>query len=202
MTEQIRFATVADAKALLAIYAPYVTDTTITYEYEIPTVEDFSNRIASISNAYPYLVYVVDGEIAGYAYASRFRPRKAFDWDVETSVYVKEEFHHKKVAHKLYTALFSLLEEQGFYQIYAYINAPNPKSTKFHEKFGFKETAFYENTGYKLGMWCNLSCMVKSLRQITSDTVPDAISSVHELDPAFIKKTLCLTGSETDGTRL
>lgn len=186
MTEQLRFASAADAKALAAIYAPYVQSTTITYEYDAPTEEEFRERIEEILKKYPYLVYVINGEIAGYAYAGIFRTREAFQWDAETSVYVKEAFHHKGVARKLYTALLALLKEQGFYHVYAYIDTPNPKSTKFHEKFGFKEIAYYENTGYKLGMWCHLSCMSLPLRPITPELIPEKVLSIHEIAPVRI----------------
>ncbi|MDO5520176.1 MAG: GNAT family N-acetyltransferase [bacterium] len=190
MTHNIRFATPGDAKELLDIYAPYVETTAITFEYDVPSVEEFTQRIETISQSYPYLVYLVDGEIAGYAYASTFRTRAAFMWDVETSVYVKPEFHQKKVAAKLYEALLSLLTKQGFYNCYAYISVPNPKSTHFHEKFGFTEIASYPDTGFKLGQWCSLSCMHKELNPIITTEAPKPFLTIHKLDQEFIRQTL------------
>lgn len=192
MKHEITFASSTDAKELLAIYAPYVKNTTVTFEYDVPSVEEFAHRIETISEKYPYLVYKIDGKIAGYAYASTFKTRAAFMWDVETSIYLSEEFHSKNIAHKLYEAMFALLKEQGFYNCYAYISVPNPKSTRFHEKFGFTEIATYPNTGYKLNEWCSLSCMQKSLKEIHTQVAPAPYKTIHELSPAFVASILSL----------
>ena len=190
MTETITFATVDDAKHLVEIYAPYVTNTTITFEYEIPSVEEFASRIKKISSTYPYLVYRVDGVPVGYAYASQFQSRAAFMWDVETSIYVKEEYQNRKIAKKLYDALFTLLKAQGFYNAYAQIAYPNPKSIRFHEKYDFMEIARYRNTGFKLNTWCDLICMEKHLINVNSDIAPKPFLNIHELDASLVANIL------------
>ena len=191
MRHTITFGKQSDAKELLAIYSPYVEETTISFEYVSPSLVEFEHRISTITNTYPYLVYRIGEEIVGYAYASSFKTRAAFMWDVETSVYIKPEYHQSGVARKLYTILISLLKKQGFYHVYAYICIPNNKSVRFHEKFGFAHGATYKNTGYKLGQWCDLLCMEKHLQEITPTTTPTPPISIHELERSFITDTIC-----------
>lgn len=186
MSHTITFASTKDAKELLAIYTPYVKETTISFEYEPPTVLEFANRIETISKNYPYLIYKINGEIVGYAYASTFKTRTAFMWDVETSIYVKPEYHQAGIAKKLYDVLLPLLEYQGFYKAYAYICIPNNKSVGFHEKFGFTHGAIYKNTGFKLNTWCDLLCMEKELRQITSETIPVPYTPITQVPTEVI----------------
>ena len=186
LNEQLRFASEDDAEALLAIYAPYVADTVITYEYEVPSVSEFRERIASIAKKFPYLVYEVDGQIVGYAYGNTFRTRAAFQWDVETSIYLTEDAKHKGIAKKLYDVLLALLRAQGFYHAYAYIDIPNEASTRFHKKLGFEEIAVYPSCAFKLGRWCTLSCMELSLTEITEDRVPSAIVPITDLDASLL----------------
>lgn len=99
-----------DAADILAIYATYVTDTAITFETKVPTLEDFSKRIETIQNDYPYLVCEVDGKVVGYAYASKHRERAAYRYSVEVSVYVAQDHHHKGIGKALYKSLFAALE--------------------------------------------------------------------------------------------
>ena len=110
---KIRIAKVEDAETLLAIYAPYVEQTAITYEYEVPTLEDFSARIAHTLEKYPYLVGEQEGQPVGYAYAGAFKTRAAYDWSVETSIYVKRDVRGRGVGRKLYETLEKLLGKQG-----------------------------------------------------------------------------------------
>lgn len=190
MNHTITLAKQSDAKELLAIYSPYVEETTISFEYLPPTVEDFSHRIETITKTYPYLIYRIEEEIVGYAYASTFKTRAAFMWDVETSVYVKPEYHQAGVARKLYEVLLELLKKQGFYQVYAYICIPNRKSVRFHEKMGFSHCAIYKNTGFKHGQWCDLLCMEKQIQAITPTMPPTPPLSIDELDKVFIRNTI------------
>lgn len=149
----IRFATPDDAPAILAIYAPYITDTTITFEYDIPTVAEFAQRIETIQQQYPYLVAELDRQLLGYAYASKHRDRPAYQWSVETSVYVHPDGHRRGIARQLYTLLFDFLRRQGYYNAFAGITMPNPKSEAFHRTMGFSYIGTYDNIGYKMGAW-------------------------------------------------
>jgi len=152
----LRLATPADAAGILKIYAPYIENTSLTFETEVPSVTDFADRISHYLENWPWLVYEKDGKIAGYAYASRYRERTAYQWSVESSVYIHSDFHRAGIATILYTALFQLLQLQGFNTVYAVINLPNDKSVAFHEKLGFSYFATYEKVGYKLGQWKNV----------------------------------------------
>ncbi|NLL76892.1 MAG: N-acetyltransferase [Clostridiales bacterium] len=159
----IRIAKKEDAKQLLAIYAPYVTNTAITFEYEIPSEEEFRNRIIRTLEKYPYLVLEQEKEILGYAYASAFKGRPAYDWAVETSIYVKEGVHGKGIGKKLYTALEEILKKQHIINMNACIAYPNPESIVFHEKSGYKTVAHFTKCGYKLGKWYDMIWMEKML---------------------------------------
>ena len=101
----IRTAVQQDAKVLLEIYAPYVKKTAITFEYDVPSVEEFARRISKVLQKYPYLVAEVNGEPVGYAYAGPFKERAAYDWAVETTVYVRENMKKSGIGRALYTAL-------------------------------------------------------------------------------------------------
>jgi L-amino acid N-acyltransferase YncA len=153
MTTQIRVAEPVDAPEIVAIYAPYILHTSTSFEYDVPTVDEFSARIENGLRTLPWLVCDHDGSIIGYSYATHHRERKAYQWSVETSVYVKEGFHGKGVALTLYTALFNLLKKQGFVNAYAGISQPNSRSVAFHSKCGFTDVGLYKKVGYKAGAW-------------------------------------------------
>jgi phosphinothricin acetyltransferase len=149
----IRQATEQDAPAMLAIYQPFILNTSITFESLVPTAEAFAGRIKTYLENWPWLVCEIDGQIAGYAYGSRYRERTGYQWCVESSVYVQETFQRSRAGKALYTALLDILKMQGYRNIYAVINLPNEKSVAFHESMGYKWIASYENVGYKLGQW-------------------------------------------------
>jgi phosphinothricin acetyltransferase len=152
----IRIALPVDAAPMLDIYRPYIENTSITFETETPTREAFAARVAHYLEKYPWLVYEVDGEIAGYAYASQYRERVAYQWSVECSVYIGDAFKRQGIASKLYMALFEILKTQGFMNVYAVINLPNDQSVALHERLGFRWFATYERVGFKLGRWKNV----------------------------------------------
>ncbi|TAL48682.1 MAG: N-acetyltransferase family protein, partial [Chitinophagaceae bacterium] len=149
----IRLATPADTAAILEIYSPFILNSGITQETELPTLKVFQQRIISTLEERPWLVCELEGEIAGYAYAGRHRERKGYQWSVEPSVYINEKFYRHAVAKALYTALFDILKLQGYVNAYAVITLPNEKSVAFHEKFGFSYLTTYKKIGYKLGQW-------------------------------------------------
>ena len=152
----IRIAAASDAAAILNIYAPYIENTSYTFETEVPTTESFQQRIKDYVQTYPWLVCEIDGRIAGYAYASKHRERLAYQWSVEISVYVHDDFQRAGVGKALYSALIEILKLQQFRNVYAVINLPNDKSVAFHESMGFEHFATYKNVGYKLGKWKNV----------------------------------------------
>lgn len=159
----IRMAEPADAAALLAIYAPYVTDTAITFEYEVPSREEFARRIAHTLERFPYLVAEKKGALVGYAYASPFKERAAYDWAVETSIYLAMEERGQGTGFLLYQALEDILTRQNVLNVNACIAYPNPGSIRFHEKLGYLTAAHFTRCGFKLGQWWDMVWMEKML---------------------------------------
>ncbi len=149
----IRIIAPKDYEAVLEIYAPYITDSIISFEYEVPTLEEFTSRINAIKQTHPFLVAEHYHKIVGYAYSSIHRQRTAYQWSAECTVYLEEAFHRKGIAQKLYTVLFDIMRLLGYYTVYAGIGIPNQKSIAFHQAMGFTEVGIYKNSGYKLGQW-------------------------------------------------
>lgn len=160
----LRPATVDDAAEMLAIYAPYVIQTTVSSEYDAPTLEEFTRRIRTFTEKLPWLVCIIDGEVAGYGYASPHRTRAAYQWSVETSIYVAQDWHRHGIAGAIYAALFEVLAMQGYYNIYVGITSPNERSMKFHKSMGFVISGAYQESMYKFGQWRDVLWMGKSLR--------------------------------------
>ena len=153
MTWQIRLATSLDAAAIAEIYRPAVVSAPTSFELEPPDAQEFQRRIEKTLAGHPWLVCEHEDQVAGYAYASRHRERAAYQWCVDTSVYVDFKFHRRGIGHALYTSLFRILIAQGFYTAYAGITLPNPGSVGLHESVGFKPLCVYRSVGYKLGSW-------------------------------------------------
>lgn len=164
----IRTAVQQDAKVLLEIYAPYVKKTAITFEYDVPSVEEFARRISKVLQKYPYLVAEVNGEPVGYAYAGPFKERAAYDWAVETTVYVRENMKKSGIGRALYTALEEALAAQGILNLNACIAFPENEdeyltrdSVKFHERMGFETAGRFHKCGCKFGRWYDMVWMEK-----------------------------------------
>jgi phosphinothricin acetyltransferase len=153
----IRDARASDAKALLDIYRPFVTDTAVSFELEPPTVAEFEARIAAAQSRWSWLVGERNGQIAGYAYASAFRTRAAYQWTVETSAYVDPAHRGQGVARALYLRLFEVLIAKGYCNAYAGIALPNDASIAFHKSFGFTSVGVFHRGGWKFGTWHDIS---------------------------------------------
>ncbi|MET0392631.1 MAG: N-acetyltransferase family protein [Chitinophagaceae bacterium] len=184
----IRLATPADAAAILAIYTPYITDTSYTFETEVPSAETFAARITAYLAQWPWLVCEIDGRVAGYAYGARYRERTGYQWCVESSVYIHDDYRRRGVGEALYTALLALLREQGYRNVYAVINLPNEKSVAFHEKMGFTWFATYEKVGYKLGRWKDVGWWQCIVNDYTDE--PAVPVSFAALDKGFLSPVL------------
>lgn len=155
--KKLRFAGKADAAAVLRIYEDYIKNTTVTFETEVPTLTEFEERMERITARFPWLVCEVDGEIAGYAYASKHGERAAYRWSADLSVYVSERFQRRGIATAFYEALTEILRRQGYFTVYAGVSTPNPKSEAFHTSLGFRNLGEFRNAGYKLGNWCGVA---------------------------------------------
>jgi phosphinothricin acetyltransferase len=180
----LRLATPGDAKGILDIYAPYIQNTSFTFETEIPSIGEFAERIRTYLVNWPWLVCEIDGIIGGYAYATRHRERTAYQWCTESSVYIRDEYQRAGIAKALYTALLEILKKQGFRNVYAVINLPNDKSVAFHERCGFKYFATYEKVGYKLGQWKNVGWWRLKINEFGDE--PAAPIKFAELNKDFL----------------
>jgi L-amino acid N-acyltransferase YncA len=142
-----------DAPQIAEIYRPYCEENCVSFEEVAPGTSEVEARIEKITRRLPYLVDDRDGVIAGYAHASPHREKAAYRWAVESTIYVRGDFHGKGVGRGLYTELFNRLRDQGLVKAYAGILVPNPSSQAFHEAMGFTLVGIYRKVGYKLGAW-------------------------------------------------
>jgi L-amino acid N-acyltransferase YncA len=170
MATSIRLATDADVPAITDLYRPIVETTAISFETEPPGEDEMRRRIHDTLTRYPWLVLDRDGEIGGYAYATQHRVRAAYQWSVDTSIFVHPSFRRSGVGHGLYASLFAILAAQGYFNAYAGIALPNPASVALHERAGFEPLGVYRRVGYKFGAWHDVGWWQLVLRQ-------------HEIDP-------------------
>ena len=168
----IRVARVEDAAEILAIYAPVVKTTAISFELEPPSLATIQQRVAAILQNHPWLVYEHQEHICGYAYASRHRDRAAYQWSTDVTIYVHPEWHRRGVGHALYTSLLAVLRLQGFFNAYAGITLPNPASVGLHESVGFQPLGVYREVGYKLGAWHDVGWWSLALHPKVPDPEP------------------------------
>ena len=164
----IRTATANDAEELLTIYAYYVENTAITFEYDVPTLEEFTQRIENTLKKYPYLVAEKNGEILGYAYAGVFKDRAAYGWSAETTIYLKQDAVKCGLGRMLYETLEKEMKKRGFLNLYACIGYPidddeylTKNSAEFHAHLGFETVGEFHKCGYKFGRWYNMIWMEK-----------------------------------------
>lgn len=194
MNSKIRMATPLDAEELLAIYAPYVTDTAITFEYTVPSIEEFRERIQHTLKKYPYLVAEDADGIVGYAYAGPFKERAAYDWAVETTIYVNRNKKKQGIGKELYYALEQALKLQNILNLNACIGYPKEEdayltkdSVRFHERMGYRLVGEFYQCGYKFGHWYNMVWMEKHMGEHGENPLPvRQFEEVQEEVSAFL----------------
>ena len=157
----IRIATENDVPAMLAIYAPYVENTTYSFEYVPPTLDQFVQRFTKYTRQCPWLVWEEDGKVLGYAYASLPFERAAYAWCAEVSIYLAPEIHGRGIGKQLYAAVEEILWRQGYRTIYSLITSENTGSLAFHEKVGYQYCTEFPNCGMKFGKWLGVVWMEK-----------------------------------------
>lgn len=180
MKYTLRLAKLADTAELLAIYAPFVASndralSDVSFEYEVPSVAEFTERIKNISAAYPYIVCEHDGRLLGYVYAHPYIQRAAYQWGAEVTIYLAPEGQGRGLGKVMYAALENILRLQGVVVTYACITASNEHSVKMHEACGYKIIGTFNNTGFKHGHWLDMVLMEKVIAE-------------HPKQPALIKK--------------
>lgn len=178
MTSRIRFATPADAPAVLEIYGPFCEDSPVSFEILRPTLPEIESRIMKVIERFPWLVCESENEVLGYAYASSYRDRAAYRWSVEVAIYIAEKSRGQGFGTTLYTLLFELLRIQSYYHAYAGITLPNPGSLLLHERLGFEPVGIYKSVGYKAGAWHDVSWWALALR--TAEGVPEEVLSIQD----------------------
>ena len=167
---KIREAQIEDAARLVEIYSYYITDTAVSFEYEVPSVYEFKARITKVKQKYPYLVCEKDGVIVGYAYASAYSTRAAYDWTIATSIYVDKNIHRQGIGALLYGELEKRLKKQGIVNLLAGVAYCDPEdeyltqdSFKFHTKMGYEKVAHMKQVGKKFNRWYDLLWMQKKI---------------------------------------
>jgi L-amino acid N-acyltransferase YncA len=180
----------SDAEALAAIYHPYVTDTAITFEYEPPAADEFVRRIRAVTAKYPWIVAVAEnGRILGYMYSGAFKERAAYDWDLETSIYLAKDARGHHIGTRLESAYCRLLKAAGYTNVNACITVSpreaddyvTPASPKFHEHLGYALCGHFHQCGYKFGQWYDMIWMEKFLAPHESSPVSPRVLSEEEI---------------------
>lgn len=186
---RIRTASPRDGAALLKIYGPYVERTAITFEYRVPSVEEFSGRIERTLKQYPYFAAEFEGELVGYAYAGPFHEREAYDWAVETSIYVAWDQRKMGIGRRLHDALETALREQGILNMNACVACPCGEadeyltwsSLEFHRRLGYRPVGEFRQCGYKFGRWYNMAWLERHIGDhLGEQPVPKAFGDIRE----------------------
>ena len=186
MVLNIRFAKEEDLTEILNIYIPYILNTAVTFEYEIPSIVEFTSRFRNITNHFPWLVCETDGQIVGYAYAERPFKRAAYQWVADIAVYVHKQYQRKGIARKFYNCIEELLRVQGYYHIYACITKSNKASVEFHRSLGYDEIGFFPKSGFKLKKWHDVVWYDKKLKDYNLN--PATPISIHNINCDIVKK--------------
>jgi len=153
----IRQATRDDVSRMLEIYAPYVRETAISFEYDPPSDEVFMKRFERITERYPWIVWEENGRVLGYAYGDTAFERAAYKWDADMSIYVDRDARGKGIGTELYDRLEALLRAMGYCNLYALITADNLPSCRFHESRGYELHGILKRSGYKFGKWYDVN---------------------------------------------
>lgn len=157
-----------DTERLVEIYSYYVKETAVSFEYDVPSIDEFTNRIKTVTKKYPYLVYEDNGKIYGYAYATAYSGREAYNWTVTTSIYLDKDWRRKGIGTALYVELEKKLSEQGIVNTLAgvaYVDKEDEflthDSFEFHKNRGYEQVAHMPRVGKKFDRWYDLLWMQK-----------------------------------------
>ncbi len=179
-----------DASDLADIYAPFVRDTAVSFEFVPPAAGEMAARIREITALYPWIVCEADGKMAGYAYASALHKRPAYGWNAELSLYLSPAFHRRGIGSALLQALLELLRMQGFQYAYACITASNDGSIRLHRRFGFEPVGRFPRAGYKGGAWHDVLWLARPLNGEGNDGEPSPVRPLPSLPEAETTRLL------------
>lgn len=196
---RIRQASEDDAQAILSIYAPYIENTAITFETDVPTLDEFTSRMKGILGEYPYLVIEENGVVQGYAYAHRQAERAAYAWNAELSVYLRQECTGHGFGRSLSQAVCDLLELQGVRNVFSLITQPNYPSIRMHELLGFKLMGTQKNAGYKCGAWHDVAWLQKQIGSFEKE--PARLQPLCETNQDDIERVIALYSRKLANSR-
>lgn len=166
-----------DSAQILEIYQPFILNTSVSFETDVPSLEEFKLRIKEYSKKAPWLVKIIDDQVVGYAYAASHRSRQAYQWTQEVTAYVHPDYQRQGIASELYKSLIQVLKELGFQKALGIITLPNEKSVSFHERLGFEQIGIMKRIGFKHGQWHDT---VWYGLDINSDEIPLNLSNSPE----------------------
>jgi phosphinothricin acetyltransferase len=188
MQYTIREANPSDGPAISRIYAPFVQNTPVTFEEQVPDGTAMTRRIEESIQSFPFLIAETNNQPIGYAYATSHRARASFRWSVDVSIYVEPAHHRRGIGRTLYGTLLPLLAEQGFFVAIAGITLPNAASVRLHESIGFEQIGIYKNIGFKLGQWRDVGWWQKQLNTPRANPrEPVPWSQMKRLDPVTVQ---------------
>lgn len=183
----IRFATKEDLPHMLEIYRPYVENTTVSFEYVCPSLEEFTGRFTSYTRQFPWLVWEDEGEVLGYAYACAPFTRTAYQWVAEASVYLRRDAHRKGIGTSLYKALEAILTKQGYLTVYALVTSENTSSLAFHQAVGYEIRADFPRQGFKMGKALGVIWLEKVLQFVNyPQNSPLSAQDLVKIDRNFL----------------
>ncbi len=183
----IRLATNEDVSKMLEIYRPYVENTTVSFEYACPSLEEFTARFEKYTRQFPWLVWEEAGEILGYAYACAPFTRMAYSWVAEASVYLREDAHRKGIGAALYNALEAILKKQGYLTLYALVTSENAPSLAFHRALGYEIRADFPRQGFKMGKALGVTWLEKTLQFVEyPQNMPQSVEAIVKIDRNFL----------------
>ena len=159
ISRSVRSASAHDAAACVAIYRPYVENTAISWEIEVPSVDEMASRIASAQKAHEWLVLEHDGQVIGFAYGHALHCAPSYQWSVETGIYVSGDHHRAGGGRTLYVEVLHRLTDRGYRRVFAGITQPNKASNAFHRSFGFRDAGLYRRVEWKHGSWHDVAWM-------------------------------------------
>jgi len=189
MSYIIRLAEIGDLPAMLSIYSYYVRETAVSFEYEPPSLEEFSRRFGAFTRQFPWFALESEGRVIGYSYAHRFHERAAYDWSAELTVYLDRFCHGKGCGRALYTCLIETLRLQGYKTAIGIISCPNEKSEGLHRALGFVRQGIITGAGFKGGAWRSVAFYALALGEYTVPPAPPLpVGSVRDT-PEFKELT-------------
>ncbi|BBX42958.1 GNAT family N-acetyltransferase [Mycobacterium simiae] len=171
----VRTAAPHDAASCVAIYRPYVEDTTISWEFEAPSPDEMARRIASAQKAHEWLVLEDDGQVIGFAYGHALISLPSFQWSCETGIYISRHHHRAGCGRVLYTEVLNRLAARGYRRAFAGITQPNEASNAFHRSFGFQDVGAYRRVYFKHDRWHDVAWMQVDLGPTEAPNPPAPI---------------------------